>query len=613
MKHIIKLFCMVLLYLFQILTGKNNVSAQSFTVDTILYNGTPDKFINFVFMGDGFQTSGFSDFSTNVQNTSDYLFNISPFAEYKSYFNVFAIRVPSTDSGTDHPRTAPDCQNETSHPVLSVNTYFNSTFDYNFIHRLLVPSYSLVNNVLINNFPLHDQKFVLINSPYYGGSGSSNGTATASLHTSSLAIMVHELGHSFAGLADEYYAGDSYASERPNMTQLTNPALVKWKNWMGSDNVGIYQHCCSGNSAQWYRPHQNCLMRTMGVYFCPVCKETIVQKIHQLFGTPINSYSPNQTIISYCTQPIQFEVSLIKPIPNTLRIKWKLNGNDIAMNIDSITISSGELNIGSNALSVQVLDTTSFIRDSLHMINQIYTINWTINYNPLSPPTLTASGATTFCQGDSVMLTASTANSYLWSDGSTTQSITVSTSSNYSVTVTDENGCSTTSTPEAIEVNVADTSITVNEFALTSNATSATYQWLTCPTFSIISGEINQSYFPSQNGSYAAMITQNGCTDTSNCYQVTATGLLFTSDATSIVVYPNPTNSLLTVKSIGLVNDTYKMTLSNSLGQLLNEKEIKVKGKTLETQFDIFEHSTGIYFLTISSKTINHVFKIQKQ
>ena len=62
--------------------------------------------------------------------------------------------------------------------------------------------------------------------------------------------------------------------------------------------------------------------------------------------------------------------------------------------------------------------------------------------NTLPTPIITPSSLTTFCQGDSVILTANTANSYLWSNSATTQSITVSTSGNYSVLVTDNNGCS---------------------------------------------------------------------------------------------------------------------------------------------------------------------------
>lgn len=595
-------------------TEKYTILAQTFQVDTILYNGDPNKFINFVFMGDGYQSSQLSTYKSDVQNVSDYLFTISPFAEYKNYFNVFAIRVPSSQNGAKHPRSASDCPDMVSHPQLSVTTYFNSTFDYYSIHRLLVPqNSSAINSVLINNFPLYDQKLMLVNSHHYGGSGGS--TTTSSLHSSSYEIMVHEIGHSFAGLADEYYAGDVYAAEDPNMTKETDATLVKWKNWIGFNGVGIYQHCCGGNSTTWYRPHNSCKMRYLGTDypFCPVCKEAIVKKIHQLFNTPIISYQPYQTNVSYCTQPLQFEISTVFPTPNTLKIKWELNGNEIGINDNTITVLHSQLNLGNNLLSVQVTDTTSLIRDHLHTADHTYTINWTI-YNPISQPIITASG-TEICQGDSVTLTASEADSYLWNNGETTRIITVSVPDTYSVTAINNSGCSATSLPEIITVNTVDTSLTAVNTTLTSNATTASYQWVTCPTMQLIDGETEQTFSPSQDGSYAVIVTQNNCVDTSECYIVNTatTSLLFVNNSSSIIVSPNPTSELLTMRGTGLMDNEYKVTIANELGLILYEKLFQIKNNSLDHLFNIREFSSGIYFLTVTSKTINHVFKIIKQ
>lgn len=354
-----------------------NVNAQTFQVDTILYNGDPNKFINIVFIGDGYQNNEMPDFITNVQNATNYFFSTTPFSEYKNYFNVFAIKVPSTQSGTDHPRTAPDCPPQSSHPTLSVNTFYNSSFDYFSIHRLLVPSSYAINNVILNNFPLYDQKIMIVNTPYYGGSGGS--TATASCHTSSNEIVLHEIGHSFAALKDEYWPG--YGDEGANMTQETNPALVRWKNWIGFGGVGIYKHGNTGTSATWYRPHNNCKMRFLGPDFCPVCKEAITLSILQKFGTPIETFLPNQSVLPLTTDSMQFEISLYKPYINTLRTKWLLNGVCIASNTDSLTIMRSQLNEGSNFLSVSVLDTTSLIRADTHLVSNTYSINWTITIN----------------------------------------------------------------------------------------------------------------------------------------------------------------------------------------------------------------------------------------
>ena len=265
--------------------------------------------------------------------------------------------------------------------------------------------------------------------------------------------------------------------------------------------------------------------------------------------------------------------------------------------------------------------TTYFIRVWHYGSGYGTTGNFTIcAYGCSTPGSVSVSGGGTFCNNATLMASGGSGGTIYWqgttsggtSTANSTNPQTVSSSGTYYFRAYNSCGWGTEGSA-SITINIVDTSLTLNGFTLTSNASSATYQWVTCPTMQVITGEINQSYSPSQKGSYAVIVTQNSCIDTSNCYQVTITGLSFTTNATSIVVYPNPTNSLLTIKGIGLDNDTYKMTLTNSLGQLLNEKEINVKSKSIETQFDIIEYSTGIYFLTISSKTINHVFKIQKQ
>lgn len=378
MKSFKRIIQISVLQLFVLLSTSVSVKSQTFTVDTILYNGSPSKFINFVYMGDGYRAEELSNYIEHVTNTSNYLFTTPPFNHYKNYFNVFAINVISNESGANHPRTAPDCPPEVEHPLLEVDVYFNSTFDYYSIHRLLVPTNnSAVYNTLLNNLPLYDNAFVLVNTSYYGGSGGW--LATSSTNSSANEVVVHEIGHSFGELADEYWAGDFYAAESVNMTQETDPTLVKWKNWIGYNNVGIYPHGTTGEAAKWYRPHNNCKMRYLNSPFCPVCREAIVLKIIEKFGNPILAYSPNQPNVSLSGDSIKFNLNIVKPNPNTMRVKWLLNGNAFTTNTDSITIFSYQLLMGNNTLRAEVLDTTAFVRADNHEANNTFSVNWTIN------------------------------------------------------------------------------------------------------------------------------------------------------------------------------------------------------------------------------------------
>src|ERR1035437_1399306 len=202
----------------------NSVNSQTFQVDTLQYKGDINKYINIVIMGDGYTSSQQNTFITDANNLSSYLLAQTPWVNYANYFNVFAIKVISSQSGAKHPNTSSDCSSASPLvPVSNPTTYFGCTFDSYGIHRLIVPQNTTnIVNVLAANFPNYDQVLIIANTPYYGGSGGAYATST--VNSSSKEIAAHEIGHSFAHLADEYYAGDNFAAEKPNMTQETNPS-----------------------------------------------------------------------------------------------------------------------------------------------------------------------------------------------------------------------------------------------------------------------------------------------------------------------------------------------------------------------------------------------------
>lgn len=362
------------LALYLVLSAK--LPAQVLQVDTLRYNGHPDRYINFVILGDGYTAAEQDKLVNDAASLADYLFNQSPWANYANYFNVFAIRVISAESGTKHPNTAPDCSGS-GVPVLNPDTYLGCSFDSYGIHRLVVANkVTNVVKVLTDNFPNYDQVLIVANSPYYGGSGGTFATSTT--HSASPEVSAHEIGHSFAYLADEYYAGDIYAIEKPNMTKESNPALVRWKNWVGANGVGVFQHCCGGNSAQWYKPHNGCKMQTLNQPYCSVCTEAIIEKIHALTN-PVVGYSPAASDIQSPDSLLAFRLTeLMKPAPNTLRIQWELDGTAIAQNTDSIQIDQTALSGGVHSLVVSVVDTSALLRVDDHATLHISQVNWTI-------------------------------------------------------------------------------------------------------------------------------------------------------------------------------------------------------------------------------------------
>lgn len=365
------------------LLGGSPAGAQIFDVDTLHYKGDPNKYINLVIVGDGYTVAQIPTFITNSTSFKNYFLTVPPFSSYQNYFNVFIIKVPSTQTGVKHPNTASDCAGS-GVPVSNPTNYFGTTFDYAGIHRLVVPTNNAaLSSVLANNFPNYDQVFILANSTYYGGSGGSYATAT--LNGSSNEIAAHEIGHSFSSLADEYWAGPQYAAEKANMTQNNNPATVKWKNWIGAGTgIGIYSH----PGTTWYKPHQSCKMQFLGQPFCSVCQETIVERIHTLVN-PVLSYAPASANVSVVSGPsYTFALTLINPNPNTLKREWRRNGTLIATNVDQVVLTGSSFPVGSSTLTAKVVDTTSLSRSDTHPVTHIYTVTWNVTRNSLVAPPL---------------------------------------------------------------------------------------------------------------------------------------------------------------------------------------------------------------------------------
>ncbi|GAB1856350.1 hypothetical protein MHTCC0001_11850 [Flavobacteriaceae bacterium MHTCC 0001] len=361
-------------------------------METIKYSGDNDKRINLVILSEGYQTMELDQFILDATNFSNAMFSQSPFLEYSDYFNVYAIKVPSNESGADHPANATDVS-EPLFPAITVDTYFNATFDAFGYHRFLYYGIDYTDaaiaeqkiiSVLADNFPNYDQTLLLVNTTEYGGTGGQFPIASVS----SFEISIHELGHSLFNLKDEYLLPDIFYAEAINMTQENDPDHIKWKNWLNINDVGIYPHSTTGVPSTWHRPHQNCKMRALDAPFCSVCKEGMVKKIHDLLS-PIDSFTPENTV-NNPNFPLNFELTLIKPKPNTLMNEWTLNGTVITNNVDAIEILENNLVDGINTLTVVITDESPLLKLDAHETVHINSVSWTINYASLNIEEITS-------------------------------------------------------------------------------------------------------------------------------------------------------------------------------------------------------------------------------
>jgi len=173
-------------------------------------------------------------FRADVKKMVDYLFAEVPFSEYKDRFNIWAVEAISQDSGTDVPGEN-----------IYVNTALNSSF-YTFdIDRYLTTQDIKAVNDYAATVP-HDYIIVLINSSRYGGGGVYNYyTGTTTGNQLSPKVFIHEFGHGFAGLADEYYTSTVAYDEfyplnvepwEPNITTMVNFGS-KWKEMIAKKHT----------------------------------------------------------------------------------------------------------------------------------------------------------------------------------------------------------------------------------------------------------------------------------------------------------------------------------------------------------------------------------------
>tara|TARA_B110000014_G_scaffold146285_1_gene101777 strand:- start:48 stop:1715 length:1668 start_codon:yes stop_codon:yes gene_type:complete len=356
----------------------NNSTREIFPVTDIMVNGSNDARVNIVFLGDGYKQNQMDQYISDVEEVTDDLFNTIPYSNYMNYFNVYAVEVPSEDSGTDHPGTAPDCGGYNDN-VFYADTYFDSSFDLYNIHRLLyIQDQSAAFDVLADNVPDWDIIFVMVNTTMYGGAGGT--FAVFSRHASSSEIAIHEIGHSFAGLADEYWAGFNYAGEYANMTANNNPETIVWNSWLYDNGVGIYSHNYPGN--EWYKPHQNCKMQFLGPPFCSVCVEHTIKSVYDILE-PINSYYPeNLEVVASASELVYFGIEPILNFPNTLSINWFIDNQLIAEDVEDIELETYMYSLGEHEVKVIIEDFTDLVRnDSSNLLKSEFVWNLIIECN----------------------------------------------------------------------------------------------------------------------------------------------------------------------------------------------------------------------------------------
>ena len=252
--------------------------------ETMLQAADTAHCINIAFVAEGYTREEMPIYIEDVKKSIDALFSHEPFKSRKEVFNIIAVEPASEESGTSIPRKG-----------IWKRTALGSHFDTFYTERYLTTLHLKRLHDVLAGLP-YEHIIVLVNTEVYGGGGILNSyNLSAAHHAKTLPVVVHEFGHSFAGLADEYaydnepipmYPADIEPWE-PNITTLKD-FHGKWEQMISkktpvptpadkkyADAVGVYEG--AGYSLNGvYRPMQDCRMRTNeNPTFCPVCQKAI--------------------------------------------------------------------------------------------------------------------------------------------------------------------------------------------------------------------------------------------------------------------------------------------------------------------------------------------------
>jgi len=253
--------------------------------------GNPDvtHAVDIVILPEGYTEQEMGKFIKDCDFFVKSLFDYAPYNRYRQSFNVRGVMVPSQESGCTEP---------------GARVYKNTAMRFSYwtfdSERYCMSTDNRDIRDLAGQVP-YDQIYILINSEKYGGGGIYNFYCSSAAGNSfSGDIIIHEFGHGFAGLADEYYDDTTTYGEmynlnlepwEPNITTLKN-FDGKWKDMLDKKTpvptprekryehtIGVYEG--GGYEPKGvYSPHLDCLMKTFqGHEFCPVCQRAIERMI----------------------------------------------------------------------------------------------------------------------------------------------------------------------------------------------------------------------------------------------------------------------------------------------------------------------------------------------
>ncbi|MGW2559350.1 M64 family metallopeptidase [Streptomyces sp. NPDC001514] len=386
---------------------------ESATVVPVQTTGPADKRFNLVVLGDGYTAAGMDEFRSDVDKHLNVLWSTEPFASYRSYINVWAVEVPSPESGVDCDPSLDAPRRDTP-----LNMGFWGGCNPASVQRLLTVdsgAATALADLVTGTTSANRQIVALANSDTYGGAGGTYATASGGNALSSL-ITPHEIGHSLGKLQDEYdyygrgVPGGAYTGGEPasvHHTLLTEQEMrdqrAKWWRWLGEKSesggvIGRHEGGMYSTKGVW-RPSKHSIMKTLGYGFDQVEREVMVRAISAKVNL-VQEHTP-------ANAPIGADrtvwVDTLHPVGGELDVVWRLDGRPLRHADGARTLDLRRFGIGrgTHTLTATVSDPTPFVRDPAIRASDALTrtVSWTVDtsvrttHTPV-PPAFTGRTAT---------------------------------------------------------------------------------------------------------------------------------------------------------------------------------------------------------------------------
>ncbi len=320
------------------------------SVTKIRDTGPDDNRVVMVVMGDGYTATNLAngDFTDDADVLVNAFGDRPPWDFLFDGVNIYRIDIESNEEGVDHDPYG-----------TFYDTYLHSSFWVNDIERLLAltdtgptRAYAAANSYV--GAGVWDVIFVLCNSTKYGGSGGA--IATSSVHSAAPEIILHENGHTFGNLADEYesaYPGYPPGDYEPNVDYDYEGPGLKWLAWVEPEIplptpesstydgvVGAFEGARYLTTGI-YRPWYNCLMRSLGRPFCPICQEAQINEFFQIVSIAESIDPPHGTQVTVDESGTTFAITPV-PFVSGATYEWILDGTVIGETGAQLTLTNAD-------------------------------------------------------------------------------------------------------------------------------------------------------------------------------------------------------------------------------------------------------------------------------